>query len=80
MAELLAAGDPPTVPSDGEATAAETEEADALSRRPDPTPDLAEQPTPEQEDRPVVDVEPATEPAPKRRRRATSRPAGPPTL
>jgi ribonuclease E len=44
MAELL---------SDGQATAAETEEADALLRQPDPTPELADQPTPAQEDLPV---------------------------
>ena len=108
MAELLAA---PAELSDGEATAAETEEVDALARaaapatealpdvtpdlaepdvEPDVTPDLAEQPTPEQEDLPVLDAPdqpvaeeqaaPAAEPAPKRRRRATSRPAGPPTI
>lgn len=102
VAELLAA------PSDAEATAAETEEVDALARAaapaPEVLPDLADQPTAEEEDRPVLDApepepaaeepapaeEPAVElapvaeapaePAPKRRRRATSRPAGPPTI
>ncbi|MDT7545751.1 MAG: hypothetical protein QOE99_1861, partial [Actinomycetota bacterium] len=61
--------------------------ADAM---PDVTPDLAEQPPTALEDQPVVpeitpvEDEPVVvelpEAGPKRRRRATSRPAGPPTV
>jgi ribonuclease E len=59
---------------------------------PDVTPDLAEQPPTALEDQPVVleavedtptaanGTEPTAEAGPKRRRRATSRPAGPPTV
>ena len=68
MAELLA----PTEPSDGEATAAETEEVDALARAAEPAEEAADQAAPA--------AEPEPEPEPKRRRRATSRPAGPPTI
>ncbi len=91
MAELLAA---PAEPSDGEATAAETEEVDALARAADPATEVVPDVTPEPEPEPAPAVEPepepapaaepepapAAEPAPKRRRRATSRPAGPPTI
>ena len=84
----------PVTASVGDVEPADVEPADVQAPavdQPDPLdvpmdvlPELAEQPPSDAEDSPVLPEPDLTassaEPAPKRRRRATSRPAGPPTL
>jgi ribonuclease E len=87
-----AAGDGNAAAGDGNADLAGDVNASAadVDLEPDVTPDLAEQPPTDLEDQPLfpdsvvsddeIGVEPAPAAGPKRRRRATSRPAGPPTV
>jgi hypothetical protein len=78
--------------TEGDVSAVDRAPADDQVPFPDTPPEIAEQPPTHLEDQPVVpaaevvlpDVSPepgpAAEAGPKRRRRATSRPAGPPTV
>ncbi|MDT7570790.1 MAG: ribonuclease, partial [Actinomycetota bacterium] len=81
--------------TEGDVSSVDTAPAEDQVPFPDAPPDIAEQPPTDLEDRPVVPepeapatepaaaangAEPAPEAGPKRRRRATSRPAGPPTV